>query len=225
MSNDIWQELRDKNPVVAVLVVDEMDDAVPLARALLAGGVGAMELTMRTPAALESLRWIQCEVPEMAAGAGTVLTPEQVREVKAAGAQFAVAPGMQRRVLEAAAEQGLPFAPGIATPSDIEAALEFDCRVMKFFPATPMGGLDYLKSMAAPYLHLGLQFIPLGGLNEGNLSEWISSPLVCAVGGSWIAPRELIREKNWAEITNRAANAARIAEMNRRIGNSARKEK
>lgn len=214
MNTEIWKTLVEKNPIIAVLVIDDAADAVPLAEALLAGGVGAMELTLRTPAALDALRRIREKVPEMAAGVGTVLTQEQVREVKAAGAQFAVAPGVNRRVLDEAVKQDLPFAPGIATPSDIEAALEFNCRVMKFFPAVPAGGLDYLKSMAAPYLHLGLQFIPLGGLNEENLSEWISSPLVCAVGGSWIAPRDLIREKNWKEITRRAANAANIAASN-----------
>lgn len=211
MNDERLNMLVEKNPVIAVLVIDDADDAVPLARSLLAGGVGAMELTLRTPAALDALRRIRQEVPEMVAGTGTVLTREQVRQVKAAGAQFAVAPGMNRNVLEEAAAQELPFAPGIATPSDIEAALEFDCRIMKFFPAVPSGGLDYLKSMAAPYLHLGLQFIPLGGLTEGTLHEWLGSPLVCAVGGSWIAPRELINEKNWGEITRRAANATSIA--------------
>ncbi len=209
-----WGALIEPHPVIAVLVIDDAADAVPLAQALIAGGIGAMELTLRTPAALDALRQIREQVPEMTAGTGTVLTCEQVREVKAAGAQFAVAPGLNRRVLEAAAAEDLPFAPGIATPSDIEAALELDCRVMKLFPAVPLGGLEYLKSIAAPYLHLGVQFIPLGGLNEQNLREWISSPLVCAVGGSWIAPRDLIREKAWAEITRRAQAASTIAKGN-----------
>jgi 2-dehydro-3-deoxyphosphogluconate aldolase / (4S)-4-hydroxy-2-oxoglutarate aldolase len=197
--------------VIAVLIVDDLADAVPLAETLLEGGITAMELTLRTPVALDALQAIREKVPEMVAGVGTVLTREQVRQVKSAGAAFAVAPGMNPNVLDEAAKQGLPFAPGVATPSDIEAALEFGCRIMKFFPAVPSGGLDYLKSMAAPYLHLGLQFIPLGGLNEDNVQDWLESPLVCAVGGSWIAPRKLIQEKNRAEIRRRAEAATAIA--------------
>jgi 2-dehydro-3-deoxyphosphogluconate aldolase / (4S)-4-hydroxy-2-oxoglutarate aldolase len=197
--------------VIAVLIVDDLADAVPLAETLLEGGITAMELTLRTPVALDALQAIREKVPEMVAGVGTVLTREQVRQVKSAGAAFAVAPGMNPNVLDEAAKQGLPFAPGVATPSDIEAALEFGCRIMKFFPAVPSGGLDYLKSMAAPYLHLGLQFIPLGGLNEDNVQDWLESPLVCAVGGSWIAPRKLIQEKTRAEIRRRAEAATAIA--------------
>ncbi len=190
--------------VIAVLVIDQIEDAVPLAETLLEGGITAMELTLRTPIALDALHAIRDNVPEMLAGVGTVLTRGQVQQVKSAGAAFAVAPGMNRNVLDEAVKQNLPFAPGVVTPSDIESALEFDCRVMKFFPAVPSGGLGYLNSMTAPYNHLGLQFIPLGGLNENNVQEWLESPLVCAVGGSWIAPRELIQAKDWAEIRRRA---------------------
>jgi 2-dehydro-3-deoxyphosphogluconate aldolase/(4S)-4-hydroxy-2-oxoglutarate aldolase len=132
--------------IVAVLVIDREEDGPPLAKALLAGGVDVMELTLRTPAALGALRRIRAEVPEMLAGAGTVLTPVQVEEVKKAGAEFAVSPGVNPRVLQAAKDAALPFAPGIATPSDIEHALEFDCRLLKFFPAEPSGGLAYIKS-------------------------------------------------------------------------------
>jgi len=179
-------------------------------------GIGVMELTLRTPAALDALRAIREGVPEMVAGVGTVLTREQVREAKNAGAAFGVAPGLNRNVLDEAAKQGLPFAPGVATPSDIEAALEHGCRVMKFFPAEPSGGLAYLQSMAAPYLHLGLHFIPLGGLNEENLRAWLDSPLVCAVGGSWIAPRDLVRAKDWPEIGRRAEAATKFAGAEKR---------
>jgi 2-dehydro-3-deoxyphosphogluconate aldolase/(4S)-4-hydroxy-2-oxoglutarate aldolase len=172
-----------------------------------------MELTLRTEAALDALASIRSAVPEMLAGVGTVLTPDQVRAVRDAGASFGVAPGLNRTVLDAARDADLPFAPGVATPSDIESALEYGCRVLKFFPAEPSGGLPYLKSMAAPYAHLGLRFIPLGGLNEDNLGEWLASPLVAAVGGSWIAPRELICTRDWTEIGGRAATAVRIAEQ------------
>ncbi len=190
--------------VMAVLVVDDAEDAVPLAHALLAGGVNAMELTLRTPAAVEALRRIRAEVPEMIAGCGTVLTPQQVREVHAAGAAFAVAPGINPRVVQEAAAAGLPFAPGICTPTDIEMALEQGCKLLKLFPAEPQGGLAYLKSIAAPYQHLGVSFVPLGGVSAANAAEYLASPLVAALGGSWIAPRDLIKAHDWDSITAKA---------------------
>lgn len=196
--------------VIAVLVVDRADDAAPLARALLDGGVGVMELTLRTPAALDALRVIRAEVPEMIAGVGTILTPAQVGEAVAAGAAFGVAPGFNRRVVEAACAAGLSFAPGIATPTDIESALECDCRLLKFFPCEASGGLAYLKNIAAPYAHLGLKYIPLGGLNEKNMATYLSDPLVSSLGGSWLAPREAIAARDWAGITARCRAASEI---------------
>lgn len=196
--------------VIAVLVIDEARHAVPLARALLAGGVDAMELTLRTPAALEALKNIRREVPEMLAGIGTILTPQQVCEVVEAGGAFGVAPGTNRRVIEEARKRGLPFAPGIVTPSDLEAALELGCRVVKFFPAEPAGGLPYLKSLAAPYAHLGVRFIPLGGLTADNMGAYLSEPSVMAIGGSWLATRDAIRKTDWATITQNAAAARKI---------------
>lgn len=196
--------------VVAVLVIDEVKHAVPLARALMAGGVDVMELTLRTPAALGALRMIRAEVPEMLAGIGTILTQAQVREVAEAHAQFGVSPGLNRRVVEAAQDAGLPFAPGIVTPSDLETALELGCREVKFFPAEPSGGMKYLKSMAAPYAHLGVRFIPLGGLTAGNMAAYLSNPIVPAIGGSWLAARQVIQAGDWEGITKNAAEARRI---------------
>jgi 2-dehydro-3-deoxyphosphogluconate aldolase/(4S)-4-hydroxy-2-oxoglutarate aldolase len=193
--------------VIAVLTLDDAKLAVPLARALVAGGITAMELTLRTPAALEALRAIVAEVPELLAGAGTVLTPKQVAEVRAAGAAFAVAPGMNPKVIKAAAKEGLFFMPGIATPSDIELAVEQGCRALKFFPAEPCGGLSYLKNMAAPYAHLGLRFVPLGGVSTGNVRAYLQDPLILAVGGSWLAPRERIAAQDWPAITKTAQEA------------------
>ena len=181
--DNVLTTIRD-TAVVAVLVIDEVKHAVPLARALLEGGVGAMALTLRTPAAIDALRAVVADVPEMLPGIGTILTPQQIVQVKEAGAAFGVAPGLNRRVVEAAKSVNLPFAPGVATPSDLEAALERGCRDVKFFPAEPSGGLPYLKSMAAPYAHLGVSFIPLGGLKTENLAQYLRSPLVAAVGGS-----------------------------------------
>ena len=149
--------------VVAVLVVDELAHAVPLATALMDGGIDVMELTLRTPVALDALRAIRAEVPGMVSAVGTVLTPEQAGEAAIAGAAFGVAPGLSPRVVRAARKVGLPFAPGVATASDLEAALELGCREVKFFPAESTGGMSYLKSMAAPYAHLGRSFCSVGG--------------------------------------------------------------
>lgn len=196
--------------IVAVLVIDDAVHAAPVAEALLSGGIRGMELTLRTPAALQALREIKRAVPEMLAGVGTVINPAQVRQVLDAGADFAVAPGMNPRVVETALAAGLPFAPGICTPSDIEHALEYDRKLLKFFPSEPIGGLPYLRTIAAPYAHLGLKFIPLGGIATGNLSAYLAEPCVACVGGSWLAPRETIREQNWAAI-RAAASAAHAA--------------
>lgn len=196
--------------IVAVLVIDDAANAVPLARALLAGGVNVMELTLRTDAAIDSLKAIKAEVPEMIAGIGTVLTPDQVKAAHEAGAAFAVAPGFNPRVVGAAKEVGLPFAPGICTPSDIEGALEFGCNVLKFFPAETSGGLPHLKNIAAPYQHLGISYIPLGGVSAKNLSTYMGSPLVAAVGGSWLAKRDVIAAQDWDTITGNAREARDI---------------
>ena len=209
------RELRaavEQHKIIAVLVVDDAEVAVPLAEALLAGGVRIMELTLRTEAALDALGRIVTGVPEMTAGVGTILTPEQVRRAHGAGAAFGVAPGVNPRVLEAAREAGWSFAPGVVTPSDIEQALEFDCRLLKFFPAEPAGGLKYLQSMAAPYAHLKLGYVPLGGVSPANLGAYIGDPLITAVGGSWLAPRDVIARKDWAVITQNAREACRIIE-------------
>ncbi len=193
--------------LVATLTVDDASKAVPLARAMLAGGMDIMELTLRTDAAFDALAAVKQEVPEMLAGVGTVLTINQLEKVAELGADFAVAPGMNQAVVSRAAEIGIPFAPGICTPSDIERAVELGCRVLKFFPAEPCGGIKYLKNIAAPYSHLGLKYIPLGGLSAKNLTDYLSSDLVLAAGGSWIAPREAINSEDWDTITGNTAEA------------------
>jgi 2-dehydro-3-deoxyphosphogluconate aldolase/(4S)-4-hydroxy-2-oxoglutarate aldolase len=201
--------------IVAVTVVDRPEDAVPLAEALMEGGVTAMELTLRTPAALEALRLLRRDAPQMLTGVGTVLTPEQALQVLEHGAEFGVAPGMNPRVVEAALNVGLPFAPGVCTPSDIERALEFDRKLLKLFPAEPSGGLTYLKTVAAPYAHLGVRYIPLGGLSQNNLADYLREPAVGGIGGSWIAPRDAILSGNWAGITAAARNAIRVRDIER----------
>nr|WP_237763935.1 bifunctional 4-hydroxy-2-oxoglutarate aldolase/2-dehydro-3-deoxy-phosphogluconate aldolase [Terrimicrobium sacchariphilum] len=200
----------EKCGIIAVLIIDRVDDAVPLARALLAGGVNVMELTLRTPAAIDALKAITAEVPEMVAGVGTVLTPAQAKLAKESGAAFAVAPGFNPRVLDAAREQDISFAPGVLTPTDIELAVEGGCKLLKLFPAEPSGGLKYLKAVAAPYAHLGLKYIPLGGLNSANMGSYIADPLVAALGGSWLAPKDLIKAGKWDEITRLAKESTEI---------------
>lgn len=201
--------------VIAVLVIDDAKHAVPVARALLDGGIDIMELTLRTPAAIDSLIEIRQHVPEMMAGIGTILTIAQLHSVKQAQAQFGVAPGLNPKIVAEADRIGLPFAPGIVTPSDVEAAIELGCQQLKFFPAEPSGGLKYLKSLAAPYAHLGLKYVPLGGVTTENLATYLSEPMVLAVGGSWLAPRDLIAAEDWLEITERASEATTIARQTR----------
>lgn len=201
--------------IIAVLIVDREEDAVPLAQALLAGGVNTMELTLRTPAALAALRRIRAGVPAMLAGIGTILTPEQLRQAHDAGAAFGVSPGVNPRVLAAAQELAFSFAPGIVTPSDIETALEHGCRLLKFFPAEPSGGLTYLKTIAAPYQHLGIRFVPLGAINAKNMASYLADPLISAIGGSWLTPRKAIQAGDWTKITQLAAEAVQIIKTTR----------
>ncbi len=201
--------------VIAVLVIDRKEDAAPVAEALQAGGITSIELTLRTAAGIEALKEIKRYFPNLLVGAGTVLTPAQVAQVKAAGADFAVAPGTSHRVMSAAEAQSIPFGPGIATPSDIEAALEHGANLLKLFPAEPSGGLAYLKSISAPYAHLGLKYIPLGGLTEQTMANYLGEKSVAAIGGSWLAPRELIQAKDWAGITARAKRASEIVRQYR----------
>jgi 2-dehydro-3-deoxyphosphogluconate aldolase/(4S)-4-hydroxy-2-oxoglutarate aldolase len=196
--------------VVAGFSVDQVKHAVPITRALLAGGIDAIELTLRTPAAMDALRAICEGVPEMLVGVGTILTPETVVQVKEAGADFGVAPGMNPRVVRAAQDAGLPFAPGISTPSELEAAIELGCRFVKFFPAEAAGGVPYLRSMAAPYKHLGIQYFPLGGLHAENMVDYLKEDHVPTIGGSWIVKKDLVENEDWAGLTARAAEVRKI---------------
>lgn len=207
----IDQSIIVQDAVVAVLIIDDAEDAVPTAEALAAGGVSSIELTLRTDAAIEAIRRIKERVPATTVGAGTVIFPEQVQAVVDAGADFAVAPGFLPSIAQAAVAAGLPYAPGVAVPSDIEGALSFGFRVLKFYPAEPMGGLSYLSAMTAPYAYLGLRFVPLGGVNTGNLESYLRSPLVSAVGGSWLAKRDLINSGDWRKITANAREASEVA--------------
>ncbi|MBT8298663.1 MAG: bifunctional 4-hydroxy-2-oxoglutarate aldolase/2-dehydro-3-deoxy-phosphogluconate aldolase [Maribacter sp.] len=213
MTPDLIQKIDDAG-IIAVLIIDEVRHAVPLANALLEGGIDTIELTLRTPVAIEAAKVIKKEVPNMTLGFGTVLTVDQVRAVAAMGADFAVSPGCNPKIIAEAYKQGLSFAPGIMTPTDIEIALEHGCRILKYFPAETSGGLKHLESISAPYNHLGLKFIPLGGCNLDNAPSYLQSKLIRAIGGTWIAKRPLIRAQNWDAITNNAkAISALIAQI------------
>jgi 2-dehydro-3-deoxyphosphogluconate aldolase/(4S)-4-hydroxy-2-oxoglutarate aldolase len=212
-----------ESQVVAGFSVEDVAHAVPVAEALLAGGIDAIELTLRTPVAVDAIRAIYAEVPDMLLGVGTLLTPEQAAEAKAAGADFGVAPGLNSRVVSEAGAIGLPFAPGIATPSELESAIELGCRLVKFFPAEAAGGIPYLHSMGAPYKHLGIQYFPLGGLNAENMLDYLREPNVPAIGGSWIVNESLVENRDWAGIASRAAEVRSIlAESKPRQGESIR---
>ena len=203
MSPGLIQKI-DNAGIIAVLIIDEVKHAVPVARALLEGGVDAIELTLRTPAAIDAAKAIKKDVPEMTLGFGTVLTVDQVKAVVDVDADFAVSPGCNPRVLKEAKKLGLSFAPGIMTPTDIEMALEEGCRILKYFPAETSGGMNHLMNMVAPYQYLGLKFIPLGGCNLANASTYLQSDLITAIGGSWVAKRPLIQAGNWETITKNA---------------------
>ncbi|MBL9202651.1 MAG: bifunctional 4-hydroxy-2-oxoglutarate aldolase/2-dehydro-3-deoxy-phosphogluconate aldolase [Opitutaceae bacterium] len=211
MLPDSLAERLSRSGVAAVVTVENPDDAVPIARALLDGGVGAIELTFRTARAAEAIRRIRAEVPDILAGAGTLLTRAHVLAALEAGALFGVAPGCNPATLAAARECGLPFAPGVMTPTDIEIALEHGCRVLKYFPATNLAGPAALETMAAPFAHLGVRFIPLGGINLASLPQWLASPSVLCVGGSWLAPREVIQRQDWTTLRRNAGLAAEVA--------------
>jgi 2-dehydro-3-deoxyphosphogluconate aldolase/(4S)-4-hydroxy-2-oxoglutarate aldolase len=206
-------EVRDeiaKGGIIAVLEIEDTQNAVPLAMALLEGGVTVIELALRTPAAIPSISLIAKEAPQMFIGAGTIIEAGQAAAVKKENVRFGVSPGLNPEIVREAVAADLPFAPGIATPSELEQAISLGCRVVKFFPAEGMGGLSYLKSINAPYNHLNVRYIPLGGVSVDNLASYAQFKPVLAVGGSWIAGRELIAARDFKEITKRAREAKEI---------------
>ncbi|HEX8943578.1 MAG TPA: bifunctional 4-hydroxy-2-oxoglutarate aldolase/2-dehydro-3-deoxy-phosphogluconate aldolase [Gemmatimonadaceae bacterium] len=208
-ATDALERLRAVR-IVPVITIDDPINAVPLARALTDGGLACAEITFRTPRAAEALRRITAEVPELFAGAGTVLTADQAKVARDAGAQFIVAPGFGPRTVDYCLAQGIPVYPGIATPTEIEAALEKGLTTLKFFPAEPMGGLAYLKAIAAPYVDVC--FMPTGGISAANVASYLAFQRVVACGGSWMAPADWIAAKQFDRIrdeSRRACDAAR----------------
>ena len=199
--------------VVPVVVLDRAEDAIPAARAMLAGGVDVMEITFRTAAAAEAIRNVAAECPEMLVGAGTVLTVEQCEKAVALGAKFIVSPGFDAEIVDWCVERGVAVAPGCVTPTEIMAALKRGLSVVKFFPAGIYGGLKAMKALAAPFGQV--KFIPTGGVSADNLAEYAAAPFVHAVGGSWLCPKADVAAGNFARIAELCAQSRRIVDCAR----------
>ena len=210
--NPILQEI-EKIGIIPVVVLDDPNDAIPLAKALCDGGLFCAEITFRTAAAEESIRLIAREYPDMLVGAGTVLTTEQVDRAVDAGARFIVSPGFNPRIVQYCAEKGILIIPGCSNPSDVEAAIEKGLSVVKFFPAEQAGGLAYIKAIAAPYV--GMKFMPTGGITPDNVRTYLSYNRIIACGGSWMVKNDLIQSGNFEKIKELAAEAAAIAKESR----------
>jgi len=196
--------------VVPVIAIEKVEAALPLADALLEGGLPVVEITFRTAAAAEVIRKIAQERPQLVIGAGTVLTPANLKAAKASGAAFAVAPGLNPQIVKQAQQMGLPFVPGVATPSDIEEGLALGCKLLKFFPAEALGGVPMIEALSAPYKHTGVRFMPTGGVNTGNLEVYLKLDTVAAVGGTWIAKKDDLTAGKWDDIRQRSKTALEI---------------
>ncbi len=199
-----------KPRLVCVAVIDKVEDAVPLAEALLAGGLNCIEVTFRTAGAAESIARICQALPQAVVGAGTLLTADNVKAAVDAGAQFGVAPGLSEVVSRAAQARNFPLFPGVITPSEIMHALELGWKHLKFFPAETFGGVNALKALIGPFGHTGVKFIPTGGITAATLPNYLAIPQVAAVGGSWMAERKLVAEKDWSKITSLTAEAMKV---------------
>ncbi len=200
--------------IVPVIIIDDAENSIPLASALIEGRLPVGEITFRTKAAKESIVKIAKEFPEMLLGAGTVLSIEQVKSAVDAGAKFIVSPGLNPKVVEYCLTKNIPITPGIATPTEIERALEFNLEVVKFFPAEALGGLNYLKAISAPFGNL--RFIPTGGVDEKNLANYLQYQKVLACGGSWMVKSDLITNKKFDEIKKLTIEALAISKSRRK---------
>jgi 2-dehydro-3-deoxyphosphogluconate aldolase/(4S)-4-hydroxy-2-oxoglutarate aldolase len=204
----VLEELR-RLRIVPLIVMDDADKAEGLARALLFGGIPCAEIAFRTKGAAEALRHIAAEQPDVLVGAGTVLTAKQAVEARRAGARFVVSPGLSRPVVEYCREHGIPVFPGVCTPTEVGAALELGLKVLKFFPAEPIGGLTYLKALAAPFPEV--EFVPTGGVGASNLAAYLAFKPVVACGGSWMAPQRWIEAGDFDRVRRAVEQAARLA--------------
>lgn len=204
MAFENWQlqpgTLFEQGPVVPVIVIKDLADAVPMAKALLAGGIKVLEVTLRTPVALDAIRLLSTEVPDAIVGAGTVTTAAQLQQVVDAGARFAISPGLTRELLQAGKDAAIPLIPGIASISELMEGTGLGYTHFKFFPAEAAGGVKTLKSIHGPFSDI--RFCPTGGINEKNFKEYLALPNVKCVGGSWIVPDDAVAAKDWQRITS-----------------------
>lgn len=202
------ESLLDRVPVIPVVVVENLDHAVPIARALVAGGLPVIELTLRTPVALDAIERIAAEVPEILLGAGTIVTPGQAKQAADAGAQFLVSPGSTPTLTQAMRDTGLPHLPGAATVSEALALLEAGYTELKFFPAEASGGANFLKSIHSPVP--AARFCPTGGISAANAGTYLSLPNVGCVGGSWITPSAVLANEDWDAVADLARAASEL---------------
>jgi 2-dehydro-3-deoxyphosphogluconate aldolase/(4S)-4-hydroxy-2-oxoglutarate aldolase len=206
---DLIEQLK-KMGVVPVIAIESVEDALPMADALVAGGLPIAEITFRTAAAAEVIKKLKKERPSLMLGAGTILTVDQLQQAKECGAVFGVTPGFNPQVVKKAAEIKFALFPGVLTPSEIEQGLALGLKVLKFFPCEAAGGINMLKAVSAPYGHMGVKFIPTGGINLAKLGDYLALPQVLAVGGTWIATKEAIAGKKWGEIQKNAAEVVQV---------------
>ncbi len=200
-----------KRPIIPVIVIEDANDAVPLAEALLAGGMDIIEITFRTAAAADAIQQIGKAFPEMLLGAGTILNEDQAQRAVDAGIRFGLAPGLNPQTVKFFQKRDLLFIPGVMTPSEIEQGLALGCQLQKFFPAGAAGGVKMLQALSGPYAGQGLQFCPTGGISLDNMNDYLALPMVSNVGGSWLATKQQIAEKQWSVITGQVKDAlARI---------------
>lgn len=207
--SEILEKIKEIG-IVPVIVLEDPKDALPLAEALMEGGLPCAEVTFRTAAAEDSIRAISQAYPEMLVGAGTVLTTEQVDRAVAAGAKFIVSPGFNPRIVQYCQEKGVPITPGCSSPTDIEQALEHGLKVVKFFPAEQLGGLAMIKALAGPYVDVS--FMPTGGINAGNVKDYLAYNRILACGGSWMVKGDLIKAGDFQRITELVKEAKQLVE-------------
>ena len=203
------RDIMRASPVMPVIVLERVADAVPLAEALVSGGIRVLEVTMRTPAALDCVRAIRAAVPDAIVGAGTICSLADLQAAREAGAAFGVSPGATSSLLAGATASNFPFLPGVMTPSDVLHALAAGFSAMKLFPAKQAGGIDMLKAMGGPFPQV--LFCPTGGIDAESAVQYLALANVVCVGGSWLAPADLVAQKNWPEIERRARQAAKLA--------------
>jgi 2-dehydro-3-deoxyphosphogluconate aldolase/(4S)-4-hydroxy-2-oxoglutarate aldolase len=202
------RKLMEGHPLIAVITLEHSEDAVPLARALVSGGIFALEITLRTDAAVDGIRKIIEAVPEAIVGTGTVCSEQQISLSQDLGCSYMVSPGSTSRLLEAGQRASIPLLPGVSTVSELMEGMQYGYRNFKLFPAQAVGGVSFLKALMGPFP--GLKFCPTGGVNPDNIGEYLALDNVLSVGGSWIAPRAMIREKKWSDIEKLATQAKKL---------------